>query len=494
MAITWTLTTILCWASVSYGHGEITTRTRLGQITGIRRTVLDNDLFEFRKIPFAKAPVGELRFERPIPYGPWEGTLDGTKFGTSCYQNRSFLRGLINNNISEDCLFLNVYVPFNISSNNKKSVMIWIHGGSYSRGQGTYYDGSHLAITGNVIVVTINYRLNIFGFLSIDAIKGNYGLWDQIMAIQWVKDNIASFGGNSQSITIFGESAGGFSVGLLSIIPKNRGLFQRVILQSGVAFSSYSVMHMTNLTSTAIAGYLSCAKTNPIVQCLKNRSASEIYALVSKFKQPNALSLPWAPVIDGELLPTDPLTLLKNTSSDASAFFQSLDVIIGTVSGESSLLIYILKALEKQLKVNITGGIPKRILTDFLVPQITNVCCSNSLHVASAINNQYGQSSDIIGQTEDILDAYSDFLFDTPAIQSLHLHSGNKRGRQFHYVFSKEPPFPLYEELPSWFQRSEHGADTIFEFPQSNKNNLSTINMELSKNFMKYWTNFARTG
>jgi carboxylesterase type B len=164
------------------------------------------------------------------------------------------------------------------------------------------------------------------------------------------------------------------------------------------------------------------------------------------------------------------------------------------VSGESSLLIYILKALEKQLKVNITGGIPKRILTDFLVPQITNVCCSNSLHVASAINNQYGQSSDIIGQTEDILDAYSDFLFDTPAIQSLHLHSGNKRGRQFHYVFSKEPPFPLYEELPSWFQRSEHGADTIFEFPQSNKNNLSTINMELSKNFMKYWTNFARTG
>ena len=213
--------------------------TPLGLVKGLKlkNQQMGKPLYEFRGIRYGKPPVGPLRFKQPVPVEKWEDTLDATTFGASCPQ---FINEMMSDfkprKVSEDCLFLNVYVPAELDLNKKLSVMVWIHGGGLTFGFGDQYDGGWIAIEGNVITVTINYRMNIFGFLSVGhpASKGNYGLWDQKLALQWVHDNIHAFGRDPESVTIFGESGGGWSTSFQSLMPSNRGLFQRVISQSGV--------------------------------------------------------------------------------------------------------------------------------------------------------------------------------------------------------------------------------------------------------------------
>ncbi|CAC5389482.1 Putative inactive carboxylesterase 4 [Mytilus coruscus] len=448
---------------------QITLITKLGNITGVERNILDNKLLEFRKIPYAKAPVGNLRFEKPVPYGSWTTPLDATTFSPSCYQDlpENVKNVLINKIVTEDCLFLNIQVPFTVTPKTKKSVMVWIHGGGFSTGQAALYDTGRFAITGDVIVVTINYRLNVFGFLSTTDLDGNYGIWDQILAIQWIKNNIESFGGNSDSITIFGESAGGFSVGLLSIASRNDGLFQRAIMQSGVAISPYSMGQKAN--SSLVSQFVNCTHNDKnLVSCLKRKTSSELFEGLtkSKFRQQTLLGIQLAPVVDGKLFLDHPLKLLNDADSPASKFYRSLDVIIGTISGEASLFVFSLQELQKPFHFNISDGIPKRILTDFLAPEIAKAYFNGNPRVITAIIGQYGQSNDIMRQTFDILDLYTDLLFFVPAVRSLLLHDPNnaKKSRQFLYMFYGQPSFPLFGPLPPWFNRSEHAADTMYQF------------------------------
>ncbi|CAG2236094.1 Liver carboxylesterase B-1,Carboxylesterase 3,Carboxylesterase 3A,Esterase-5A,Bile salt-activated lipase,Carboxylesterase 4A,Cholinesterase,Cholinesterase 1,Liver carboxylesterase 2,Esterase CM06B1,Liver carboxylesterase,Carboxylesterase 5A,Carboxylesterase 1F,Putative inactive carboxylesterase 4,Liver carboxylesterase 1,Carboxylesterase 1D,Para-nitrobenzyl esterase,Acetylcholinesterase-1,Acetylcholinesterase,Venom carboxylesterase-6,Neuroligin-2,Pyrethroid hydrolase Ces2e,Carboxylesterase 1E,Carboxylester len=234
-----------------YSDTNFKLSTKLGDIKGVQSVLtINNTSYHykiFKNIPYAKPPTGQYRFRRPVPYGQWKGTLDATQFGPSCIQtNNAFVdKWLPNLNQSEDCLLLNIYCPTNSSTANKKSVMIWIHGGGYQTGQGMLYNASYISAVGDVIVVTINYRLEAFGFFSTndDIAPGNYGLWDQKMAIEWVNNNIEDFGGDTKSITLFGQSAGGLSVGLQAFNVKNKGLFQRVILQSGVGNSIFRQSH-----------------------------------------------------------------------------------------------------------------------------------------------------------------------------------------------------------------------------------------------------------
>ncbi|XP_071129545.1 carboxylesterase 5A-like [Mytilus edulis] len=477
---------------------QIILRTKLGNITGVERNILDNKLLEFRKIPYAKAPVGDLRFEKPVPYGSWTSPLDATTYSPSCYQElpENVKNVLANKIVTEDCLFLNIYVPFTVTPKTPKYVMVWIHGGGYSNGQAALYDAGRFATTGDVIVVTINYRLNVFGFLSTTDLNGNYGIWDQILAVQWVKSNIESFGGNSDSITIFGESAGAFSVGLLSIASRNDGLFQRAIMQSGVAISPYSMGKKAN--SSLVSQFLNCTHNEGnLVSCLKKKTSSELYEglLKSKFKQQALLETQFAPVVDGELFLDNPLKLLNDVDSPASKFYRSLDVIIGTTSGESSLFVFALQELQKKFHFNVTDGIPQLVLTNFLAPQIANAYFNGNPKVIAAIIKQYGQSNDRMRQTFDILDLYTDLLFFVPAVHSLLLHDPNnaKKSRQFQYIFHGLPSFPLFGPLPSWFNRSEHAADTMYQFGNSFVS-LPTLDTDLSNKFIKYWTNFAKTG
>src|SRR5208282_24558 len=201
-------------------------------------------LFVFKGIPFAAPPVGARRWLAPEKPAPWTGTRDARRFGAAAPQNKLMLTALsamvVDGEQSEDCLYLNVWTP--ALGSKRRPVMVWIHGGAFTIGSGsqTLYDGSVLARRGEVVVVTVNYRLGPLGFLRLADVtngkipaSGSEGMLDQIAALEWVRDNIAEFGGDPGNVTIFGESAGGMSVGTLLAMPAARGLFHKAIPQSG---------------------------------------------------------------------------------------------------------------------------------------------------------------------------------------------------------------------------------------------------------------------
>src|ERR1700758_3182403 len=201
----------------------------------------------FKRIPYAAPPLGDLRWRAPQPVQKWQGVRDVAEWGPRCVQS-SRLGDLdpLNKRMDEDCLYLNVWTPAT-SSSQSLPVMVWVHGGSNLNGAGSQpeFDGSHLASKG-VVVVTINYRLDVFGFLAHPELtkesgtnsSGNYGLLDQIAALKWVQNNIRAFGGDPNQVTLFGESAGAIDVSLLMASPLTKGLFRRVIGESGGALTT----------------------------------------------------------------------------------------------------------------------------------------------------------------------------------------------------------------------------------------------------------------
>ncbi|HSL48082.1 MAG TPA: carboxylesterase/lipase family protein [Candidatus Deferrimicrobiaceae bacterium] len=220
---------------------EVLVETRRGTVRG----VAEDGLAVFRGLPFARPPVGPLRFRPPEPPERWAGIRDATRFGPSAAQNAALIGPLMSLGIDrtgEDCLYLNVWTPR--ADRGRRPVLVWIHGGAFILGSGsqTLYDGATLARRGDVVVVTINYRLGALGFLRTQdrfgqrlPATGNEGLLDQIAALEWVRDEIEAFGGDPAGVTIFGESAGAMSCAILLGLPRARGLFQRAILQSGAA-------------------------------------------------------------------------------------------------------------------------------------------------------------------------------------------------------------------------------------------------------------------
>ncbi|HEY9264508.1 MAG TPA: carboxylesterase family protein, partial [Mycobacterium sp.] len=194
----------------------------------------------FAGIPYAAPPVGPLRWQPPKPAPPWDGERDGTRFGPRCLQD---LEGdlELGRQTDEDCLSLNVWTPAENPESGParpRPVMVWIHGGAFLNGNGGMYDARRLAARGDIVVVTINYRLGTLGFLAHPALGapghvGNYGLADQQAALAWVRDNIAAFGGDPGKVTVAGESAGGMSVCDHLVAPGSQGLFGAAIVQSG---------------------------------------------------------------------------------------------------------------------------------------------------------------------------------------------------------------------------------------------------------------------
>lgn len=217
-------------------------RTRIVQtIHGPVQGFLDDDMQKFLGIPFAAPPVRGLRWRPPVVPEPWEDPFDATSFGGVCAQTSTCFPGFGSESSNEDCLYLNVFTPkahvYDIEQ--KLPVMVWIHGGGFACGASNDYNPTALVNDGNVVFVSVNYRVSILGFFSHPAINaedhlsGNYGIMDQQFALRWVQQNIANFGGDSSNITIFGESAGGASVLAHVAAPSSRGLFHKAIIQSG---------------------------------------------------------------------------------------------------------------------------------------------------------------------------------------------------------------------------------------------------------------------
>ena len=298
------------------------------------------DVKSFKGIPYAAPPVGDLRWRPPERAARWQGIRETARFGPVCMQDASVLRDP-SAPMSEDCLTLNIWTAAR-SANDRLPVMVWIHGGGFRRGSSSQpqYDGEHLARRG-VVVVSFNYRLGIFGFLahpllsreSRNRVSGNYGVLDQIAALGWVQRNIGAFGGDPKRVTIFGESAGAFSVLLLNVSPLAAGLYERAISESG----GLRIPHLREAwhgePSAESIGEKIAA--NPVA--LRSRSAQQVLDL-SIHRQPNDpsifLGLVYRPVVDGYVFPQDPVmayrkgrqhcaTLLAGTNADEGSLFTS---------------------------------------------------------------------------------------------------------------------------------------------------------------------------
>jgi para-nitrobenzyl esterase len=234
-------------AVVLFGVGslgaQVQVRTGAGLVVGTKSA--DGKVVIFKGIPFAAPPVGDLRWKEPQPVAPWRGVRKATEFGARCMQARIFEDMVFRDpGPSEDCLYLNVWTP-KTKADAKLPVMVWIYGGGFQAGATSEprQDGEHLAHKG-VIVVSMNYRLGIFGFFSHPGLtaesahhaSGNYGLMDQVGALKWVHENMAAFGGDPNNVTIFGESAGSFAVSALMASPLSKGLIHAAIGESGAFF------------------------------------------------------------------------------------------------------------------------------------------------------------------------------------------------------------------------------------------------------------------
>jgi para-nitrobenzyl esterase len=310
------------------GIETVTVDTPAGCLAGLRHGAVTS----FKGIPFARPPIGALRWRLPEPTEPWAGIRDATVFAPTCPQAPTQLETLmglaVGEQQSEDCLYLNVWTP--ACDGEKRPVMVWIHGGAFVLGAGSHgvYDGTGLAELG-AVVVTINYRLGAFGFLALGLAtdgrapgSGAEGIADQILALDWVRRNIACFGGDPDNVTIFGESAGGMSVATLLASPAARGLFHKAIAQSGAADIGHAPDRSARVAHALLEEMgLETHETGKALDAPYSALIAAQIALIAKTnagKDSRKLgALPFQPTIDGALIPARPIQLLREGAGAA---------------------------------------------------------------------------------------------------------------------------------------------------------------------------------
>ena len=299
-------------------------KTRYGTFNGF---VDENGIHTWLGIPYAQPPVGKLRWQAPQPLAPSDKTFDAKKFGFSAMQEDDKLEKASQNPQSEDCLTINIWTR---GEGKNKPVMVFIHGGSFMHG-GTSdptYSGTNIVKANDVIVVTFNYRLNIFGFMNLALVdpsfedSGHLGISDQIAALKWVKENIAEFGGNPDNVTIFGESAGSISCMILSVTPAAKGLFQKAIPESGPSRMANTSHHVAGL----VEDFLRLSGTRKTSELMQKSGAElrDIYLKLFELRIKTAHS-DYIPAGDGKFIPSDPFTAMRNGAARGIKFLTGIN-------------------------------------------------------------------------------------------------------------------------------------------------------------------------
>uniref|UniRef100_A0A8C9QS70 Carboxylic ester hydrolase n=1 Tax=Spermophilus dauricus TaxID=99837 RepID=A0A8C9QS70_SPEDA len=464
--------------------------THTGQVRGSLVHVKGTDVgvHTFLGIPFAKPPVGPLRFAAPEPPEPWSGVRDGTFHPAMCLQNADIMNtealNLQSINLppipmSEDCLYLSIYAPAHAREGSNLPVMVWIHGGGLVVGSASMYDGSTLAAIENVLVVTIQYRLGVLGFFSTgdQHATGNWGYLDQVAALRWVQQNIAHFGGNPDRVTILGGSAGGTSVSSHVVSPMSQGLFHGAIMESGVALlpdliTSSSKVNHTSLPQM-VANLSACGQveSEALVSCLRGKNEQEMLAITKAFKIIPGL-------VDGAFLPRHPQELL------ASADFQPVPSIIGVTNDEYGWIIPMILGppeIQKDIDRETMRAVLQRISAQKM--KLPAEC-------ADLLMEEYmGDNKDPHTLRLQFQEMMADFMFVVPALQVAHFQSSH--APVYFYEFQHRPS--MFKDKRPPHVKADHGDEFIFVFG-SYFMELTEEEELLNRRMMKYWANFARNG
>ena len=437
-------------------------RVEQGQLAGTsgRRP----DVRVYKGIPFARPPVGELRWKPPEPPASWPGVRPATQFANACMQTpvtQSSLNGPAPPPVSEDCLYLNIWTPAQ-SADDRLPVMVWIHGGGFERGTAAAvgYDGENLARKG-AVVVTINYRLGIIGFLALPELtaesshhaSGNYGLMDQIAALQWVQKNIAAFGGDTTRVTIFGQSAGSVSVNVLMASPLAKGLFARAIGESGGSFGPMVTLADAEKKGLQVASALGITKE--VLPSLRAKPADDLV--------PSKANSEMGDIVDGWVLP-------QSVSAIFAAGKQNdVPVIVGNNANEGGNL----------------APLPNGTIS--------------SADFAAQARKDFGSSADKFLQiypaaTDDQAVAshfasFRDEFFSWEMRTWARLETKTMHHNAYRYYFTRVPPGPG-SRLGAF-----HGAEMAYVF-QNYPFRLfyQDVDKRLGDDIASYWVNFARTG
>lgn len=350
-----------------HGPTAVAVSTENGMIKGLH----ENGILTFKGVPFAAPPTENLRFYPPQPLSNWDGILDCTRNKTSAMQAATILPAILH---SEDCLYLDMWLPENALDRKNLPVLVFIHGGGFAKGSPAkpMYDGTHFAKHG-VIQINITYRLNVLGFLTFpspddpDKIISNCGFLDQIAALQWVQKNIEHFGGDPSKVTVSGESAGAFSISNLIVSPLAKGLFSRAILESGNLLGQQIVSpHANGTIEQALRTsreYMHSLDADTIedLQRINARKLVKACVFHDDMTHPSAYNF-W-PVFDGAILPKNPYQSLKN------AAINGVDILAGYNTDEGTLFIppNTTEADYQQLVGNIFGENSEKVLARFPV-------------------------------------------------------------------------------------------------------------------------------
>ncbi|KAM4833548.1 carboxylesterase 1E-like [Thomomys bottae] len=443
----------------------------------------------FLGVPFAKPPLGALRFAPPQPAEPWSFVKNTTSYPPMCSQdpvagqrvndhltNRKEKIPLI---FSEDCLYLNIYTPAELTKTSRLPVMVWIHGGGLVLGGASTYDGLALAAHEDVVVVTIQYRLGIWGFFSTgdEHSLGNWGHLDQVAALRWVQDNIASFGGNPGSVTIFGESAGGESVSVLVLSPLARNLFHRAISESGVALSPGLLGKNVRSLAEQVAVTAGCTPTTSavMVHCLRQRTEKELLETTLKLRH---VFVPV--VIDGVLIPMEPEKILAEKN------FNTVPYIVGINKQEFGWILPTSRGFPL-FEVQFNQSLAISFLQKF------KHMMSMSEKLIPVIVEKYLEGTDDPAQTRDrFLDLLADMVFGVPSVVVSRGHR-DAGAPTYMYEFQYRPSFS--PDMKPMTVIGDHGDEvySVFGAPIL-REGASEEEINLSKMVMKFWANFARTG
>ena len=447
-----------------FAADNCTVKTRYGTYNGF---VDEHGVKTWLGIPYAQPPVGKLRWQATQPLKPTNKSFDAKKFGASAIQEDDKIELASQNVQSEDCLKLNIWKR---SDKKNLPVMVFIHGGSFMHG-GTFepmYNGNNLAAAHDVIVVTFNYRLNIFGFMNFGSIDSSFedsgylGLKDQIAALTWVKENIAEFGGNPDNVTIFGESAGSISCMLLTVTPAAKGLFQKAIPESGPSRFVHDMDHAAKLTEDFMD--LSGAKTMRDLMKKSSAELRDLYVKLFDMRIKTAHS-DFIPAGDGKFLPVDPFTAMK--AGDA----RGIKLLTGVNACEWGYWLlydenYFKNFYETHDKISLVMSRYKKRTS-----RTSREVYQSWLKNRPATEENY---MDFINQV------------DWRVGQELDAENQSKFEDVYYYLFSEKS---LREELGSF-----HSLELAFVFDKPFDELLPTPNRKLVRQIQSTWAAFAATG